>query len=98
MPADTWLYLNKHATRVHYIETDQTINAACGAHPSGMWPRHTDWRGTGSQTEYDTAATLPRCKVCLKQLGLTPAPEADAPCLCDTPEHGACPACQPEDT
>lgn len=28
-----------------------------------------DWRGTGSQEEYERASVLPRCRVCVRYVG-----------------------------
>lgn len=37
--------------------------AACG-----VWTPSWNWRGTGSQREYDAVAKLPRCKRCQRKL------------------------------
>ena len=38
--------------------------ALCGTEPHGL-----SWHGTGSQTEYERAAGLPRCKRCCREAG-----------------------------
>jgi hypothetical protein len=38
--------------------------AACGL---WAWSR-SNWRGTGNQTEYDRAASLPLCKTCERKV------------------------------
>lgn len=32
------------------------------------------WRGTGTQTEYETAARLPLCKLCARRAGIVTGP------------------------
>lgn len=43
----------------------RTNDAVCGA---STWD-NVEWRGTGSQDEYEKAATLPRCRNCELKIG-----------------------------
>lgn len=60
-----WRYLangNKcHALKFIYSNAD----AACGV---GGWP--SEWLGTGSQVEYEKAATMTRCRRCARIIGV----------------------------
>ncbi len=64
-PAFEWLYL-KNGKVAHAISTfnGRSFSAECGMYTFGFW------RGTGSQAEYDKAASLPKCKSCLKHGGV----------------------------
>jgi hypothetical protein len=58
-----WRYLVKGRV-IHAINDDEVkswMRAWCGARP----PLGDDWRGTGNQAEYERAALLPCCKLCL---------------------------------
>lgn len=55
-----------HAVRVHGY-TGAMLAAVCGTTPG--WSTH-DWRGTGSQYEYDKALRLRLCKKCAQLLGI----------------------------
>lgn len=70
---DRWLYLHKGG-RTHHVERG-FVTSICGRRPGGMWPRADDWRGHGTQDEYDRAAALPRCRSCLALLGQLPEPD-----------------------
>ena len=63
-------------TRAHLLTPLASPNtcrlALCGTGPQ-WWD---SWRGTGSQTETETAASLPVCKACLKQARAVDAAEA----------------------
>ncbi|HYJ33800.1 MAG TPA: hypothetical protein VE326_11325 [Candidatus Binatia bacterium] len=38
--------------------------AACGMFPRGYW---SEWLGGGSQREYERAATMPKCRRCMRR-------------------------------
>lgn len=61
-----WRYLpngkRAHVLRLNSMSGGLDVVAACGI---GAWP--SDWLGTGSQTEYEQAATLPRCRRCIRR-------------------------------
>jgi hypothetical protein len=62
-----WRYLPQRATAHclrHSYDEGLGGPALCGARP--FWSG--DWRGTGSQNEYEQAARLPRCKRCVSIL------------------------------
>lgn len=61
----TWRYLPR--CRVTHALTDpRAYVAQCGVAPAWFLPGGVDeWRGTGSQVEYDNAAAYPRCKRCV---------------------------------
>lgn len=60
-----WRYITdkgvRHLTHPNLFETT-TLIALCGK--SGNRDFH--WHGTGSQTEYETLAELPKCLTCSK--------------------------------
>lgn len=60
-PAHEWLYL-KNGKVAHALSTftGTRFVAECGA---GAWRT---WYGTGSQDEYEQAASLPKCARCVK--------------------------------
>ncbi len=63
-PAHEWLYLkNGKVAHAHSTFTVSRFIAECGA---GAWAT---WYGTGSQDEYEQAASLPQCKRCLPKVG-----------------------------
>lgn len=72
--AEKWRYL-PGGTVVHAVGPDHrhatglNADAECGY---GPWDP-CDWRGTGSQSEYETADRLPPCTRCLRAMGLNPA-------------------------
>lgn len=60
-PLYEWRYL-PHGLAVHALAFPAAAGAVCGVYtlpPS-------NWRGTGSQAEYDRAAKLPCCRRCLR--------------------------------
>lgn len=65
-----WRYLAPAGRRVHALRIDQwtgtghLATAQCGI---GVW-RSELWHGTGSQIEYERAATLPKCQRCLERI------------------------------
>lgn len=58
-----WRYLPGGAA-THALDSGDA-GAACGVYTLPA----SNWRGTGSQREYETAAELPRCRNCLRKLG-----------------------------
>lgn len=63
-PAHEWLYIwGGKVVHAHSTFTGTRFIAECGA---GAWRT---WYGTGSQDEYDKAASLPKCKRCLPKVG-----------------------------
>lgn len=63
-PAHEWLYLkNGKVAHAHSTFTVSRFIAECGA---GAWAT---WYDTGSQDEYEQAASLPQCKRCLPKVG-----------------------------
>lgn len=64
---ESWKYL-KRGTVVHYL-SDGIYGprpvAECGASTL----HSSDWRGTGTQEEYERVEALPECKKCLHKLG-----------------------------
>lgn len=63
-PAHEWLYLkNGKVAHAHSTFTVSRFIAECGA---GAWAT---WYGTGSQDEYEQAASLPQCRRCLPKVG-----------------------------
>jgi hypothetical protein len=59
----SWRYLDTGAV-THAIGPGAMRDAAaCGL---GGWP--SEWLGTGNQQEYERAATLPKCRLCLRKL------------------------------
>lgn len=65
MSAHVRRYLPGGAVR-HLLADGFAVTAVCGIAPylAGSWY----WRGTGSQVEYETAESLPDCKLCLRRL------------------------------
>lgn len=61
--ATTWRYLLGGRV-LHEIGSAYARISYCGVTVMNF----SDWRGTGSQAEYDKAATLPKCGNCLKGL------------------------------
>lgn len=60
-----WRYLPRCRV-THALSEPGVYVARCGAAPAWFAPGGADeWRGTGSQVEYETAAALPRCKRCV---------------------------------
>lgn len=59
-----WRYL-RYGKYLHLVDDAESTHcpAACGLPPS--WFRE-GWLGTGNQEEYERAATLPRCRRCLR--------------------------------
>lgn len=49
----------------HLLAGASAARAVCGIAPylAGAWA----WLGTGSQVEYETVASLPDCKLCLRR-------------------------------
>lgn len=62
-----WRYLPGGAV-VHALWRSGDFRALCGVLPAWWAPGYA-WRGTGTQDEYETAASLPRCKRCTQSLG-----------------------------
>lgn len=60
-----WRYLNgckvTHALRMDSMGLDTVA-------PCNVEGWSSEWLGTGSQAEYETAATLPRCRKCLQRM------------------------------
>jgi hypothetical protein len=57
-----WRYIpSRHASVVHALGGPMSPVAFCGVEVAPS----SEWRGTGSQAEYERAATLPRCSRCL---------------------------------
>jgi hypothetical protein len=77
-----WRYLPR-GTRAHtFLSTSPSDRgtAVCGTSPQWFDPH--GWHGTGTQNEYERAARLPKCKRCLRILGLPaldPTPAAVTP-------------------
>lgn len=67
-PANTeWRYLPGRGRVVHCLENANEPFALCGAGPlTGA----ADWRGTGSQDEYEKAAQMRMCRFCAQKLGM----------------------------
>lgn len=69
-----WRYLPGGAV-THALETPEDLAPQC-ASDSDIENRvawalaRSSWRGTGSQSEYEHAAVLPRCKRCLRAIGV----------------------------
>jgi hypothetical protein len=59
-----WRYL-PGGTVVHALPSANDPLALCGA---DVWDA-SNWRGTGSQAEYEQAAVLPQCRRCLRKVG-----------------------------
>lgn len=57
-----WRYLHGGSV-THALRRPGHEIAVCGM---GAWP--SEWLGTGNQREYERAATLRRCRVCLRRL------------------------------
>jgi hypothetical protein len=51
--------------RTHFLVASYDRVARCGVSVINS----SEWFGTGSQEEYDKAASLPKCKKCLRLLG-----------------------------
>jgi hypothetical protein len=49
----------------HALTSPRECVSECGI---GPWT-YDQWRGTGSQLEYETAAALPKCRRCLRKIG-----------------------------
>jgi hypothetical protein len=62
-----WRYLRDGRVR-HALDDSFCRTACCGVRPA--W--HSDWLGTGNQTEYDTCEKLSACKRCVKIGGISP--------------------------
>lgn len=60
---EEWRYLPYGRVR-HLMYGSGNVLAHCGAQ---AFPA-IEWRGTGSQQEYEQCASLPKCKVCLRQV------------------------------
>jgi hypothetical protein len=74
-----WRYL-RCGSVVHALSLLTTTNnlahvALCGVAPTWL----DDWYGTGSQAEYERAATLRRCKRCLTAMGPVRAAREERP-------------------
>ncbi len=81
--AVTWRYLPgrriKHALRAAGWQGGHEPVALCGIGPAWYVPA-TEWRGTGSQAEYEHVAEVPECKRCKSRLNpLTPVPTRGEP-------------------
>lgn len=63
---EEWRY-TEHGKLAHLLRESWGIplDAECGLE---VWNVH-DWRGTGSQDEYDRIEQMPRCQRCLKAVG-----------------------------
>ena len=59
-----WGYLNDRA-KVRHVRVKGLNTAVCGTSP-GWWSG--DWRGTGTQAEYERCALLKSCGNCVKVL------------------------------
>lgn len=68
LDAFEWRYLSERSQAVHgfYRAPQGGSPARCGVQP--VWFGAGGWRGTGSQDEYERAATLPRCHRCVRLL------------------------------
>jgi hypothetical protein len=66
-----WRYLPGRGV-IHALNRSFGWGSLCGVTPSWFRPV-SDWRGTGTQEEYETAEQLPRCKRCVRILGDDPA-------------------------
>lgn len=62
-----WRYL-PNGTVKHALRYSAARIAVCGVGPH--WSAPDDWYGTGSQAEYETAASLRECRRCLDILGV----------------------------
>ncbi len=60
-----WRYTSEQAKAKHGLWTASHHTALCGTRV----PYSAYWRGTGSQAEYERAASLPECKRCLAVFG-----------------------------
>lgn len=58
-----WRYL-PNGKVVHALSHASARIAQCGIGP--VWYAPDGWYGTGSQVEYETVASLPECKRCVK--------------------------------
>lgn len=58
-----WRYLHERARVKHALTRSTDRYSVCGTGP-GLHASSTDWRGTGSQHEYERNAALPECKRC----------------------------------
>ncbi len=45
------------------------VNPNHGQAVCGTTADRDDWRGTGTQDEYERVAALPRCRACLRKMG-----------------------------
>ena len=63
-----WRYLGKRSVAVHGFQQVVTVMALCGVAPS-LFGSSADWLGSGSQAEYDKAASLSLCQNCLRMIG-----------------------------
>ena len=63
-PMFVWLYLAKgKVLHAHALDRQYKITAECGV------STYTYWYGTGRQSEYDKAESLPKCAKCVKLVG-----------------------------
>jgi hypothetical protein len=58
-----WRYLPDGSV-THALTSPQECVGECGV---GPWT-YDQWRGTGSQVEYERAAELPKCRRCLARI------------------------------
>lgn len=60
-----WRYLGRKPRVRHALARSDDAVALCGT-----WSIPAlNWRGTGSQDEYETVAALPKCRRCQRRLG-----------------------------
>lgn len=62
-----WRYLPSGSV-VHALTRSSDAGAVCGVYALPA----SDWRGTGSQVEYEIAKRLPCCKKCLRKVAAHP--------------------------
>jgi hypothetical protein len=60
-----WRYVPRGRMR-HAVRTPRDLSSVCGL--VNPWSAD-DWRGTGSQAEYEALAALRDCKACAKKAG-----------------------------
>lgn len=70
MPDEIWRFTYM-GERTHFLFHANENVARCGV---GVIVNN-EWRGTGSQEEYDLAASMPKCKNCLRLLVRKPKPQ-----------------------
>ncbi len=66
-PRVVWRYVHKRAKTVHGLDFAAALVSVCGTAPA-WWRPEPRWLGSGSDYEREQAATLPRCRRCVRIL------------------------------